>query len=178
VSLRTYRGERDEPAAHLAFEEGSLDMNGRAPNSREQWLAYVGTKDPSLVFIVETSDAAGPGSAPGGGPTGGPGSGPARAAGEIVGILIASVSGSQRSGGTAALGHVDSLRVVRSWRRKGIGAALLAHAFAELTARGAATVGLSVDAASPTGAPNLYLDAGMHVTRRYLVMEKIVDASG
>ena len=166
LTLRTYRGERDEPAVHQAFEDGSLDMNGRAPNTLEQWRAYVGTKDTDLVFIVESGGAAGPGSLA------------AAKHGEIVGILIASVSGSERDEQAAALGHVDSLRVVRSWRRRGIGAALLAHSFAELAARGATKVGLSVDAASPAGAPNLYLDAGMHVTRRYLVMEKIVAVDG
>lgn len=174
TSLRRYRGDSDEPAAHQAFEAGSLDMNGRAPNSIEQWLAVAGTKDKDLFFIVEADGA------------------PAAAGnGAIVGILIASLrgpTGSAVAGGApeggdrvpaeTARGYVDSLRVVREWRRRGIGAALLSAAFAALKRRGAVTVGLSVDANSPTGAPSLYLRAGMHVTRRYLVMERTFGADG
>lgn len=174
LRLRTYRGELDEPAAHQAFEAGSLDMNGRAPNTLDQWRSYVGTRDPNLVFIVETDPE--PGAA-----------GQHEASGGIVALLVASVSrppasadtdAQERQGEVALLGHVDSLRVVRPWRRRGIGAVLLERAFTELAARGATSVGLSVDAASPTGAPNLYLHAGMHVTRRYLVMETTVTEDG
>lgn len=166
LTLRTYRGDVDEPAVHDAFEAASRDMNGRAVNTLEQWLDVARTKDKELFFIVEdpTAQAAGT---------------------EVVGILIASLGqamSTQTTGAGAAdsalpappLGHVDSLRVAREWRRRGIGAALLATAFDALTERGARSVGLSVDAASPTGAPNLYLAAGMHVTRRYLVMELTV----
>lgn len=178
LKLRTYRGDADEPAVYHAFEAGSLDMNGRVSNTLEQWLAVARTKDVDLFFIVETDGNAS--EAEGSRPAGG----------EIVGILIASLGegrGAAQSRGPDAngapapsvepIGHVDSLRVVRQWRRKGVGAALLATAFAALRERGAVRVGLSVDADSPTGAPNLYLDAGMGVTRRYLVMERTFDGS-
>ena len=49
----------------------------------------------------------------------------------------------------------------RPWRRRGVGAALLADAFARLWERGERSVGLSVDAASDTGAFRLYERAGM-----------------
>lgn len=172
LRLRTYRGDADEPAVHQAFEAGSLDMNGRAPNTLEQWLATARTKDKELFFIVEAGDEV-PAEA-------GVGAGCAA----VVGILIASlgeVHVAARSDGAgtdaaplaaAPTGRVDSLRVVREWRRRGIGASLLTTAFGALRERGAGRVSLSVDAASPTGAPNLYLDAGMDVTRRYLVMER------
>lgn len=187
LRLRTYRGDDDEPAVHEAFEAGSLDMNGRVPNTLEQWLASARTKDEELFFIVEDTGSGEAGNAAGRGPVSGP---------AIVGILIASMGESRTadpaaasgpntasgvdagSAATERVGHVDSLRVVREWRRRGIGAALLATAFESLRARGAVRVGLSVDAASPTGAPNLYLDAGMRVTRRYLVMERTFGGAG
>lgn len=167
LTLRTYRGEADEPAVHHAFEAASRDMNGRAPNTLEQWLATVRTKDNDLFFVVEDGVEPAAGNA-------------------IVGILIASLQEALTTLPTGAaagdatvpaaptMGHVDSLRVAKQWRRRGIGAALLATAFEALRERGAGRVGLSVDAASPTGAPNLYLAAGMRVTRRYLVMELTV----
>ncbi len=91
----------------------------------------------------------------------------ALAGGEIVGMSIMRVP--RAAGGS---GHVQSLRVVPEWRRRGLGAALLADAFQACYALGKRRVALTVDAASSTGAPDLYLRAGMRVTQRYLVFEK------
>jgi len=69
--------------------------------------------------------------------------------------------------GIAVLGHqlgggwVKSLGVRRPWRKRGVGAALLAHAFATFWERGTYSVGLGVDAESPIGATRLYERAGM-----------------
>jgi ribosomal protein S18 acetylase RimI-like enzyme len=62
---------------------------------------------------------------------------------------------------------VNELGVRNPWRRRGLGLALLRHAFAELGRLGADRVGLGVDAENVTGALRLYERAGMHVTRRY-----------
>lgn len=64
------------------------------------------------------------------------------------------------------LGWVNILGVRRPWRRRGVGRALLEHAFAELASRGFARVGLGVDAESLTGAQRLYESAGMSVIRQ------------
>ena len=53
-------------------------------------------------------------------------------------------------------------------------APLFVACVADLRARGARSAWLSVDAESPSGAPRLYLAAGMRVTQRYLVFEKAV----
>ena len=71
------------------------------------------------------------------------------------------------------LGWVRVLGVLRSHRRRGIGEALLRHAFAEFKRRGFERVGLGVDASSPTGAVALYERAGMHVARTSLQLEKV-----
>ena len=63
------------------------------------------------------------------------------------------------------MGWITTLGVRRPWRRRGLGLALLHHAFAELHRRGKQRVGLSVDAESLTGATRLYEKAGMHVDR-------------
>ena len=53
-------------------------------------------------------------------------------------------------------GHVDFLGVRRAYRRRGIGEALLRHAFQALFRRGKDGCDLHVDADSPTGAICLY----------------------
>jgi GNAT superfamily N-acetyltransferase len=75
---------------------------------------------------------------------------------------------------TEGRGYVGGLRVRPAWRRRGLGLALLRHAFGEFYIRGAREAGLSVDAASPTNAPSLYLQAGMQVVRTYVVFRKIL----
>ena len=61
-----------------------------------------------------------------------------------------------------------------TWRKRGLGLALLLQAFNEFYQRGDRTVGLGVDAQSLTGATRLYEKAGMHVTRRYDTYEKVI----
>ena len=58
------------------------------------------------------------------------------------------------------------------WRKRGLGLALLRHAFAEYHQRGVRKVGLSVDAESITGAPRLYGRAGMRVKESYIIHRK------
>ncbi len=70
------------------------------------------------------------------------------------------------------LGWVDSLGVLRPWRRAGLGKALMLHAFGEFYRRGTRTVGLGVDAQNLTGATRLYEKVGMHVVRVYINYEK------
>jgi mycothiol synthase len=69
----------------------------------------------------------------------------------------------------AGEGWVDVVGVRRPWRNRGLGLALLRHAFTEYHRRGARKVGLSVDAASITGAPRLYGRAGMCVRESYTI---------
>lgn len=70
------------------------------------------------------------------------------------------------------IGWVGTLGVRRAWRKKGLGLALLTHSFAEFYKRGRKTIGLGVDAASPTGATRLYEKAGMSPANEYVVYEK------
>lgn len=109
----------------------------------EHWLVKPPSFDPSLWFVAEAD-------------------------GEIVGVAICRIRESE-----AGLGWVNILGVLRSHRRRGIGEALLRHAFAEFAQRGCERVGLGVDAESPTGAVALYERAGMHVARRSLQVEKV-----
>ena len=69
-------------------------------------------------------------------------------------------------------GWVGQLGVLRPWRRKGLGMALLLHAFGEFYRRGIYKVGLGVDSQNLTGATRLYERAGMHVALQHDTYEK------
>ena len=69
-------------------------------------------------------------------------------------------------------GHIESLAVLRPYRRRGLGLALLHHAFGEYYHRGYKRVSLGVDAQNLTGALGLYKRAGMHVSRQFDMYEK------
>jgi ribosomal protein S18 acetylase RimI-like enzyme len=69
-------------------------------------------------------------------------------------------------------GHISGLGVLRPYRRRGIGLALLHHAFGEYYRRGKQGVALGVDAGYLTGALRLYEKAGMQVHRQFDLYEK------
>lgn len=89
----------------------------------------------------------------------------ARDGDEIAGVARCET---RRDGG----GWVGALGVRKPWRRRGVGRALLLHAFGEFARRGASYVGLGVDAENPTGATRLYEGAGMRVIKEDVVYEK------
>jgi ribosomal protein S18 acetylase RimI-like enzyme len=64
-------------------------------------------------------------------------------------------------------GWVKDIVVRESERGRGLGKALLLHAFDAYARRGASRVGLKVDSTNPTGAPQLYERVGFEIDRRY-----------
>jgi mycothiol synthase len=70
------------------------------------------------------------------------------------------------------LGYINVLGVRRPWRKRGLGLALLNHAFGEFYLRGKRKAGLGVDAENLTGALKLYEKAGMHVHKQFDMFEK------
>jgi mycothiol synthase len=69
-------------------------------------------------------------------------------------------------------GWVEVLFTRRPWRKRGVGAALLADSFGRFWERGEHSVGLGVDAASDTGAFRLYERAGMAPALGWVAYEK------
>jgi len=131
--------ERDAAVAHAAHEEAFADHWGYVPSSFEGWRAFHlgSTADPTLWRVAWDGD-------------------------EIAGLCI----NAPRRGEDDTVGWVEVLAVRRSWRRRGLGAALLREAFATFADRGKRAVGLGVDAENTTGAVSLYKRAGMRVVRR------------
>jgi mycothiol synthase len=72
------------------------------------------------------------------------------------------------------VGWIRILGVRRPWRKRGLGRALLLHAFHEFRRRGLVGAGLGVDASSDTGAHRLYERVGMRVAARYDILEKVL----
>lgn len=70
------------------------------------------------------------------------------------------------------LGWVRTLGVRPAWRKHGLGLALLHWSFGEFYRRGTTRIGLSVDAANPTGATRLYQRAGMQAVSEFVMFEK------
>lgn len=84
---------------------------------------------------------------------------------EIAALLQATEN---RRGG----GLVNWVGVRTPWRRRGLGRALLLHAFGELRRRGASRVGLGVDSQNPAGATKLYESVGMVVEADHATFAK------
>ena len=143
-----------EPLA-AAVEEAFRDQWGhieRSPDAMlHEWrtsIAMSGDRfDPSLWFLAVD-----------------------RSTGEIAGFALCEPD----IAGDATLGYVDTLGVRRRWRKRGLGLALLHHAFAELGRRGCVAVELDTDSESLTGALRLYEKAGMRVIRRQASYEKVL----
>lgn len=71
-----------------------------------------------------------------------------------------------------ALGWVKDIVVREDERGRGLGRALLRHAFREYARRGAVRVGLKVDSTNPTGAPQLYEREGFVTDQRLGIWQK------
>jgi mycothiol synthase len=70
------------------------------------------------------------------------------------------------------MGWIRALGVRPPWRRRGLGRALLLHAFGELYALGQRRIGLGVDAENTTGAVRLYERAGMRAAWQSDIYER------
>jgi ribosomal protein S18 acetylase RimI-like enzyme len=90
---------------------------------------------------------------------------------EVAGVCLCAAHES----GDPEYGWIGILGVRPRWRRRGLGEALLRHAFGAFAAEGATRVGLGVDGENTTGAVRLYERAGMRVVRRYDTYERRLD---
>jgi GNAT superfamily N-acetyltransferase len=139
LTVRTAVVEEDLPAVVRAVRDSWKDHWGYVESpfedEVERWRHSTLDEgfDPTLWFLAVTRD------------------------GEIAGVNLCRPKISD----DPAMGWVGTLAVRRSWRRRGLGLALLQHAFGEFYHRGKRRVGLGVDAQSLTGATRLYERAGM-----------------
>ena len=146
VSVRTFRPGEDR-LAYDVTKEVWLDMSDQLEETFDEWRHWTTERegfDPSLWFFAEAGN-------------------------EIAGFSFC-----KQDDADDHAGYVGWLGVRRSWRRRGLGEALLLHSFAEFRKRGYRRATLGVDAASPTGATRLYERAGMRVYRDTVFLERPV----
>jgi mycothiol synthase len=138
-------GDGDMDAVYEAHQESFEDSweHNRSPRAEwEHWMRSGDSFDPTLWFLAEQGS-------------------------EPAGVILCRPHEAEEG-----MGWVSVLGVRRPWRRRGLGRALLLHAFHEFLRRGFGGVALGVDAASLTGAVRLYENAGMHVARRADIYDK------
>jgi mycothiol synthase len=125
-----------ERAVYEADDEAFQDHWGHAQRPYDEWLKWSVQRadfDPTLWFLA--MDGA-----------------------EIAGAALCWFTPDLGENG---MGWVGQLWVRRPWRKRGLGLALLHHAFAEFYRRGVGRVALGVDSQNLTGATRLYERAGM-----------------
>lgn len=93
--------------------------------------------------------------------------------GECAGVLQSADQALDRNEG-----WVKMLAVLRPYRRRGVGGALLRHAFTVYAAKGRAAAGLGVDLTNPTEPASLYRSVGMTPTYEADMFELQVRAAG
>ena len=86
--------------------------------------------------------------------------------------LAGYIGAQEKSREDPSRGYIALLGVRRPYRRRGLGEALLLHAFRALHARGLRGADLHVDADSLTGATGLYAKVGMTAHPRFATWEK------
>jgi mycothiol synthase len=145
IAIRSFVRGQDERATYEAGHEAFLDHWNYSQVPFEQWIsARTGFEgfDPSLWFLAVEQSS-----------------------NKVVGISLCKFRAENAP-------WIATLGVIPSWRKRGLGMALLRHTFTEFYNRGYRTVGLGVDAANPTGATRLYERAGMQCAVKFEAWEK------
>lgn len=152
--IRAYNHPDEFEALVRADDEGFKDHWGHIDQPfekvKEQWSHWLETDklfDPSLFFLAIDG-----------------------ATGEIAGICLCRAE----EWGRPDSAYIDSVAVLRPYRRKGLAKAMLNHALGEFWNRDCKTVALHVDATSLTGATRVYEAVGMHADEKWTTWEKVI----
>ncbi len=152
VAITTLGETNDLDAVARAMDEAFADHFGytRQPEDEllEEWRYWTQNDphhDPNLWFLAVED-------------------------GEIAGMCINELEMDE----DPAVSYVGVLGVRKRWRKRGLGTALLRHAFCEFYKRGKRKASLDVDSESLTGATRLYEKAGMKETRRFVWRELVL----
>ncbi|HUH14887.1 MAG TPA: GNAT family N-acetyltransferase [Gaiellaceae bacterium] len=146
ISVRIATDDDHRPV-HAAMVEVWQDTNDPVDETFEEWAHWHVQRDsydPELWLLAHAGD-------------------------ELAGFAVCRVDPVD-----PAAGYVALLGVRRPWRRRGLGEALLLHAFETFRRKGLTRGTLGVDASSVTGATRLYERAGMSVYRDTVFLERSV----
>ncbi len=142
VTLRTFIPGQDDRAVFDAVEEAFKDHWDHVPHEFDEWMERTKRESFDPTLWFLAMDGA-----------------------EIAGVTLCRLRPDESA-------WINTVAVRRSWRKRGLGLALLHHAFAEFYRRGIQHAALGVDAQSLTGATRLYERAGMHVSLRIATYQK------
>jgi GNAT superfamily N-acetyltransferase len=149
ITIRPMVRNQDERVVWEAVEAAWVDHWGYAPQPFEEFCYFHieshPTFDPGLWHLAFDGD-------------------------QLAGVALCR----NERAGFENTGWVSVLAVRREYRGRGIGQALLLHAFDDFARRGHSHVGLGVDASSLTGADRLYRRVGMHEDSRERTYEKVL----
>ena len=148
ITIRTFVPEQDERTVWEVVQEAFSDNHDYAPLPFEEWALFQLNRESFDPSLYFIADAGS----------------------EIAGVALC-----PRYEGWA---WVRQLAVRGSWRRRGVGRALMQAAFAEFYHRGYKKVGLSTNSFNRTGAREFYLSLGMRVERQHDRYEKELEAGG
>ncbi|MFN2138757.1 MAG: GNAT family N-acetyltransferase [Candidatus Promineifilaceae bacterium] len=150
ITLSSFAEQDDLRAIVRADNEAFSDHWGYVPQPEDElvdefqeWIDSDSTFDPKLWFLAMDGE-------------------------EVAGICLCARERAEYPGSA----WVRTLGVRRPWRRRGLGLALLHHAFGAFYDEGKQGVGLGVDSASLTGATRLYEKAGMSIIKEDDAYEK------
>lgn len=178
ISVRTFVPGADDEVLWRTHQAAFADVATHLPIARDDYLAdRAPAEDPELVLIAEhhprevvpPTAQGSRGDSEGDSDGDSDGTCDSDSDAEVVGIAVC------RAGTEVAAedGWVRDLGVLPAWRRHGIAMALLRTAFAAFRTRGLTGVALEVDDVTLEGAVALYRRAGMRVTRRTDVLERV-----
>jgi GNAT superfamily N-acetyltransferase len=145
ISVRTFTKNKDEQATYQADEEAAQDQGHHRPLSYEAWVKRMRMNEAD--FDPSLWFLAWDGD-------------------EIAGVAL---NWQAKESNT---GWIDHLSVRQSWRKKGIGKALLLHSFGAFYRKYIHHIKLIVDSKSLTDTPRLYESVGMQTVQQYHIYRK------
>lgn len=141
ITLRTFEPGRDDRAMYELIDTAFSDWTDRDPSfGFEDWAASYIRREDFDPTLTFLLEDQG----------------------RLIGVSMCLIYGDE--------GWVQQIAVVRSYRGRGLGGALLQASFREFFLRGLLTAGLSTE--SRTGARGVYEHVGMRVTRSYTRFSK------
>jgi len=145
IHIRTFISGQDEQVTYETDEDAGKDKGYHNPLSYEQWTRRMGLNNDDFDPNIWFLACAGE---------------------KVVGVALNAYDSDSNTA------WVDHLSVLREWRNKGIGKALLQRSFVEFHKRGIQTAKLNVDSKSLTNAPKLYENVGMKTVQQYHIYKK------
>lgn len=150
ITVRPFVPHEDDLATYLVDEATSLDKGYSSPMTFEEWSKRMNLHGDSFDPTLWFLACSGD---------------------DIVGVALNNYQSATETG------WIDHLGVVRDYRQKGIGKALMLHSFGAFYERGITRIRLNVDSASMTNAPRLYENVGMKTVQQYHFYEKALSTA-